>query len=42
MKMDAPAKGHEGMKMDPPAKGQGDPTKGPAPKKDEHEGHKKP
>lgn len=41
MKMDAPAKGHEGMKMDSPAKGQGDPKKRPAPKKDEHEGHKK-
>jgi len=33
MKMDPPAKGHEGMKMDP--------KKDPAPKKDEHEGHKK-
>ena len=33
MKTDLPAKGHEGMKMDP--------KKGPSPKKDEHEGHKK-
>lgn len=32
MKMDAPAKGHEGH---------GDPKKDPAPKKNEHEGHKK-